>query len=494
MFGHCDPEANDMRRLSNILRMGIFLAGGGLLFLGVIEANAANYYISPTGNDTSGNGTTGNPWKTLDKAMSVGSGGDTYIFKDGAYNYAGIELDASIKNGSAGAYTTIRAENDGGAVITQMDGFNLDGGAYVKIEGFKFNYAGSKLIYKSNHIKVLRCAMQGGPSSGNTVQGDATESSYILFEDCWFYGPGGRYNLLIYYSDHVIARRCVFRHDGGWSDTKGDPEAVTNAYTSSYVYYQNCIILDSTSAYYTNPYGGFYQTTDTAVSNISWEGCIAINGTNSAFGIDPKSGNSSTILTIKDCVAYGYQDGIYAQPGAALTILRATVGALTGPGDAAISRYGGSVSASYCDVFNNANGNFNGVTPTYSNSYPTSQSGTGNVNVDPRTNGLLYLPRTENGSFLATHQAGGRMGAQIVNRIGVSGTLYGDTGWNVDTGESLWPFPNETRIKADMSSVSTRGFCAAGMSLTKYIWEYLGNAMPVFGGKKPSAPIIIGVQ
>ena len=32
----------------------------------------------------------------------------------------------------------------------------------------------------------------------------------------------------------------------------------------------------------------------------------------------------------------------------------------------------------------------------------------------------------------------------------------------------------------------TRGFCADGQTLTKYIWEYLGNAMPAdFEGESP---------
>jgi hypothetical protein len=199
---------------------------------------------------------------------------------------------------------------------------------------------------------------------------------------------------------------------------------------------------------------------------------------------------------VKDVAVYGYQYGIYNQTGANVTVLRATIGGLTAGSEAALARYGGSMSASYSVLLNNAGGNVNGASLTYSDSWPASQSGTGNVNVNPLTNGLPYLTRTETGSYLATHQAGGKMGAQIVNKIGTSGTLYGETGWNTDTGVSLWPFPNETRIKADMSAVSTRGFCAPAMTLTKYIWEYLGNAMPTFGGggKIPSSPGSVSVQ
>ncbi len=39
----------------------------------------ASVYISPTGNDTTGNGTSGNPWATISKAVSSSSAGDTIL-------------------------------------------------------------------------------------------------------------------------------------------------------------------------------------------------------------------------------------------------------------------------------------------------------------------------------------------------------------------------------------------------------------------------------
>ncbi len=72
----------------------------------------------------------------------------------------------------------------------------------------------------------------------------------------------------------------------------------------------------------------------------------------------------------------------------------------------------------------------------------------------------------------------------MVKRYGSDGTRYGEAGYNTLTNTDLWPWSNEDRIKADMSAVSTRGFCASGQTLTKYIWEYLGNTIPpeIYGG------------
>jgi hypothetical protein len=75
-------------------------------------------------------------------------------------------------------------------------------------------------------------------------------------------------------------------------------------------------------------------------------------------------------------------------------------------------------------------------------------------------------------------------------KVGVDGTLYGETGYNSTTSEQLWPFPNEALIKRDMASYDgpgpsgTRGFCGGNsmdgtpQTLTKYIWEQLGNQIP----------------
>jgi len=135
-------------------------------------------------------------------------------------------------------------------------------------------------------------------------------------------------------------------------------------------------------------------------------------------------------------------------------------------------------------------------------------------NVNPLTSGLLYLPRIESGSAVqAGGESGAQVGAKIIYKIGrdsdgdgICGLLWGEPGWDeVQDGSGdgdvrpLWPFPNEDVIKADMAAfhmaageafsgspemIGARGF-ATGTSidgspqtLTKYIWEYLGNQIP----------------
>ena len=48
---------------------------------------ASTIYIAPTGNDTTGTGTTVAPYLTLTKAITAATAGDTVFCKNGTYDY-----------------------------------------------------------------------------------------------------------------------------------------------------------------------------------------------------------------------------------------------------------------------------------------------------------------------------------------------------------------------------------------------------------------------
>lgn len=140
--------------------------------------------------------------------------------------------------------------------------------------------------------------------------------------------------------------------------------------------------------------------------------------------------------------------------------------------------------------------------------------------IDPRDgtpgNGiasLKYLVRIETGSDLkGAGSSGSDIGPTILKKYGTADTLWGETGYETLTDDDLWPFPNEDEIRTDMKAFSMaedystgsywnpggnpassgdRGFCADGTTMTKYIWEYLGNTIPeeIYGvGGDETAP------
>jgi len=130
---------------------------------------------------------------------------------------------------------------------------------------------------------------------------------------------------------------------------------------------------------------------------------------------------------------------------------------------------------------------------------------TNSITTDPLSNGLIYLPRIERGSTLETAGEGGkRVGANVLTFVGKSGTFYGEPGYDQETNLSMWPFPHEDLFKEKFQNYSftdvtrssptvpltlsgNRGFASStakqlngvdDVTLTSYVWEYLGKPMP----------------
>ena len=477
---------------------------------------------------------TGQTYTTIAAARTAAVGGDTIIVKDGTYSEVFADADHYWPNGSSGAYTIIKAENDGGAIITgQLYISRTNDPAhtsqYLQIEGFKFKSTTAKEV-RGNHIKFFRCAFEGGPATDNAATIDVgtdnyNDTNYILFEDCWSYGQGGRYNISIFNADHVVLRRFVARHDSGWDDRAKaeDPEAGINVYNSSYVELQDVIVIDSdrpltpegsnVAGQYSEWQAGMYIIHNPGSPGASGivhdtdnnyiRGSIVLNVTEVCYMED---GGENTTAVYSDVICaktsgQGYSGGSSGGDTDA-TFSRFTfhtslkTGTTTSEGgfsewDSGTTIASNGIITGFArDFHSSAN-----VTRSYIDLYnndATSGSCTNCVTVNPATNGLLYLPRIEDGSYLTTHgSSGGQIGATMVKKMGTSGAGWGESGYNTITTDNLWPWPYEARIKSDFASVATlggmvgaRGFAtgnsmdATPQTLTKYIWEALGNQIP----------------
>jgi hypothetical protein len=100
-------------------------------------ARAADYYVQNGGNDAA-DGLSGNAWATLGHAADVVNPGDTVHVQDGSYQ--GFYLSRS---GTPGNPITFVADGSGAQITadngTTPDGINVEGAAYVIIDGFIVN-------------------------------------------------------------------------------------------------------------------------------------------------------------------------------------------------------------------------------------------------------------------------------------------------------------------------------------------------------------------
>lgn len=495
-------------------------------------ASAATHYVAKTGND-SGNDCTNqaSPCKTIGHGIESMSSGDELIIGDGTY----AESITGMPSGNSKAYTTIRAEHDWGVLIdgsgfpnSYRFGINVTNKSYVTIRGLRvrMNQANTNnnpiIVTESHHIKLQRCGASYGPTTGNAASFDiGPRASYVLIEESYSFG-GSRYQFVVYQSDHVVVRRSVARNDY-WA---GDLQCAGFVnYDSIYTNWQNNIVLDSDTAHCAGKlYGGFWnENKDDYAPDTSQTlaGNIVLN-VKAFYAADLDWGISGT-RNISDMVIWGCSGGYYGNQGsgtvASVTATRMTIGGITGsydgPNDGAargtgFSMYGpvnnsltNSILAncSSVGVADNTRSDFNVFSGNGKNYGGNKQAAPGpndKTNIDAlKGGGLRHLPHVDVGSPLKTAgQSGGQVGAEITYKIGGTGTLYDEPGWNTLTPEPLWPFPNEDQIKKDMASYSgpgapgARGFTTgksldgSDQTLTKYVWEFLGNPIPqeVYGG------------
>lgn len=483
------------------------------------ESYAEVFYISPKGRDFANGRDESTPWRTFARAFNRMKGGDELILLDGVYSDRAetgvINYDDSASPISAqppsgvgpDAMVVIRARNpgkaiiDGGSRAALFLGRSFKKSSYILVKDIRFEGGGS--LYNTSHVTIKDCGFHSARMSGGAVFFIGTNdhengNSYNLIEDCWIWGSeriiAGNYR-----SDNNIWRRIIIRGDGCDSNAcsgSGNPNVGFTVYESSSNSIQNVIVVDRILDK-GSPYADFATAQHTDGKRLlgpnEWLGCISLNGPDSGYYFEADNANDFT-HTLRNVIAWNNGKGNINIAGQAsnITVENITTG-IAGKGSDGVriapevrggvvrnvininaGRFGvnSSVQPSYCDVYGSQGGKYNQTKITL-----------GDKGIDPLKDGnppaLKYLVRIEKGSPLSGNGYDGRdYGANVIKRYGADGSRYGDLGYNELTDADLWPWPNEDRIKAEMSISSKRGFCADDITLTRYVWEYLGNPMP----------------
>ncbi len=452
---------------------------------------------------------------TLSESKNIMSGGDVLIIPDGSYSGEENSFNGSasvlIDSGSATAYTTWIAENPGHATIPSMES---KGAEYVAYKGLHFvpsatrtgvTISGeSKGGVSSNNIKVIMCSTRDG--GFQAISG----ARNILFEDVYAYGDSRaifRVGSTGTPSQNIIFRRAVGRHD---YSTSSNPTAMFMQYGGENVLYQNCIAIDQSenAANFSSAYDHYGAWETKNGSNIFIKDSIAINIVeefhfgdtntdntnilNSVFwdiGTGSTSWSANTTydnLTIGDVNAQN-TNNTYDDRSASSTVLftDSIFHDIEGTG----TESGYRSKRILYEVDESSHNLFNPIQPDITIGDTTDII----TNIDPVDGvpgngvaGILYPIRIENGSD--SDEMG--LGANVIYRRGVSGTIWGEPGYDDLLDVPLWPWPFEDEINikmasADVSSGSinvtgARGFAVPGETLTNYIWSYLGNVPPPF--------------
>ena len=512
----------------------------------VANIPAGTLYVSTGGVDAGDCKTS--PCRTIVYGTSRMASGDTLVVGDGTYAEAnairGVPSGHAGPDGLAGTaddvYTTVRAEHDFGVLIdgsawadTWIYGIRIENRAFVKVQGFRVHArqdnvtGGPMTVLSSHHVKIIRCGFgYGGVDENTSSLALGPDNDYVLVEECYAFG-GGRYQFLVYWSDHTVIRRSVARNDY-WRGSL-QSAAFTN-YDSIRTVWQNNIALDSDESCCSGHlYAGFFNENKTDHADDTSEvflGNIVLNY--GAFYAAHLDWVVSGTRLLADNVYWDSNGGYWGDqgPGAAASweARNLTSGAMTGsydgpnggpalgtgmsiyadlPNQVRDSIFAHNSSYGVADYLAGDYNAFEGNGASYGGQRAPTPGAHDLTSVAILPGALRYLPRgPEAGSPLATAgSGGGRIGAQVLWKIGVDGTLWGEPGYDTvrdaahgfgGAADRLWPFPNEAAIKADLSTYAgpglagQRGFCTDGkqlngsspVTLTSYVWEYLGNPLP----------------
>lgn len=424
--------------------------------------------------------------------------------------------------------------------------------SYVKFYGIRWN--GVVMSPGWSHIYFKQCASMGVLDGNEVAWGNSGQNN--LFEDVVGFGKGRyKFLFYDQTASNVdgnnLCRRCIARHDWANRDEAGgNPIAAFNlSYYSDNNALLNSIVIDSDQPEYWqdiasfSEYGGaFYQSTSGAGNQVI--GSIAINN---AFGFGSFNGSGSG-TTIRDSVGINLAGGLNI-PQATATVnrlnlydigvqnftYRSTRQSNTNGDGPQIMPNAGIVAANASATVTNSI--LMGIVAHPDNAWGAVQGyalvqvpNGSNVATNGNTQGSFlssgafansltgvqsasfqYPVRIESGSTLKTAgTSGGQIGAEIMSKLGIDGTFKGTTDWDTAQGD-LWPWPLEDWVKAELASMpatidgdtmptAARGFAASGtqlngtdeITLTSYIWEYLGNEIPadIYGDSDTTAPTI----
>lgn len=478
---------------------------------------ATTYYVNESAINNAGDGLSPETAKHNIVAALVRcnkTGGDTVIIMDGIYDEERDRISQDALSKHSVAYTTIKAQNRWKVEIRQPLDCNRDqsGRNYIHLDGLRFT-ALAQHSFNGSNWKITNSAFYGSLVMGNSFQErHGVHSKNILIEDCHVWGPGGvnayRYKVTCQSCSNVIWRRVVARHDGGYI-SRGylNPSAVFTVYSSEHVRLQNCIAIDSpgqpnehwSAAFFTADH---QSNAELYFQDVRWEGCIAMNIKNcKGFDIDNDHGFKGYETIYDNCAilgesTYGFYSYCRTKSNDKIIYNQCTVINCQNEGFKGADHKEYDKAVQYSLMLNLKGAAIGrGINNTlYNNAYGCRNNNPGKrgSRINPRQNGLLYPVRIETGSKLANMANGARIGADITRAWGEKGTMWGESGFDSLTSISLWPFPNEEQIKKDFATIvagnnsdTRRGFCADGITLTKYIWEYLGSPIPpeIYGDK-----------
>lgn len=288
-----------------------------LLFVTLsLTVSATKYYVSPTGNDTSGDGSQGKPWVSLNKAWTLVSAGDTVYLRGGTYYYGRQSLTG--KDGSKERHIRVLAYPGEKPSIKKA-------GSYANIGWPRaiLNISGDYI-----HIRGLEISYNTQENSEGYYGLILVNGSHNIFELLDVHHNGGTGISIEYNSTDNLILNCDVHHNADplTIDKYGNAGGIGFSHIPAGLHntVQGCRLwLNSDDGLDT--YGSDCKFT---INNcwawyngyLSEKFEIGGNGTGFKLGITRADYGNTILRTITNCIAYKNKNSGFHQNGAVAAI------------------------------------------------------------------------------------------------------------------------------------------------------------------------------
>lgn len=146
-----------MKKLTTWLLILVLIFNLIPVFIPIVKASPSAWFVSTTGNDTTGNGSISKPYASLDKAQDMASNGDIIYMRGGTYTNVPLSGTSGFRIEHSGTRTTpytIKAYNNEEVIIDFTN---------IKTEGF----VGVFNIGNYNNVTVQGITFQNVIDAGN---------------------------------------------------------------------------------------------------------------------------------------------------------------------------------------------------------------------------------------------------------------------------------------------------------------------------------------
>ncbi|MBN1788399.1 MAG: right-handed parallel beta-helix repeat-containing protein [Sedimentisphaerales bacterium] len=160
-----------------------------LILFSICPAYADDYFVDPNGNDTTGDGSIGNPWQTIPKAVTAAGAGDTIYVRAGTFTYTGSTTPVTLpaKSGASESNRCYLMGYNGERPLldfSAMTGTSAEGllitGSYWYVKGIDCKGAPHNGIRVTGTYNIVEfCSSYENRNTGVGVAGGAAYNQII---------------------------------------------------------------------------------------------------------------------------------------------------------------------------------------------------------------------------------------------------------------------------------------------------------------------------